>query len=127
MKKKVSIVELVLRVGIAGTFIGHGCYALKANPAWIPLITIFGISSENACRLLPLIGTLDIIIAVLVLLKPYKMVLYWAIFWTFITALSRVIAGYGILEFVERFSNMACPATLLIYVYLKDKNGSNKP
>jgi len=116
-----GIIEWVLRLGIAGTFIGHGCLAINANPAWIPLITTVGFSANMAINLLPVIGILDIIIALLVLVKPYKPVLYWVVFWTFITALSRVFAGQGILEFIERFSNIACPLALLLYISYKEK------
>lgn len=114
-KEKADIIEWILKVGVAGTFIGHGCLALNTNPSWIPLLTSVGCSPGAATKLLPAIGILDIVLAAVVLIKPYKAILYWMVFWTFITALSRVIAGQSILEFVERFSNMACPLALLIY------------
>jgi len=125
-KIKTDVVEWVLRLGIAGTFIGHGCLAINANPAWIPLITTVGFSANMAINLLPVIGILDIIIALLVLVKPYKPVLYWVVFWTVITAFSRVLAGQGMLEFIERFSNIACPLALLFYTTLKEKGEIKK-
>jgi hypothetical protein len=125
-KIKTDIVEWVLRIGVSGTFIGHGCLAISVNPPWVPLITTAGFSDIYATKLMPIIGVIDVIIALIVLLKPHKSVLYWAIFWTFITALSRVIAGQGILEFIERFSNMACPTALLIYVTAKEKSSNIK-
>jgi len=121
-----SFFEWVLRVGVFGTFIGHGCTALLVKPNWISLITCFGFSSDMAAKMLPVIGIFDIIIAFIVLLKPYKGILYWAVFWTFITALSRVVANQGILEFIERFSNVACPLALLIYINSKEKSSLEK-
>jgi hypothetical protein len=118
---RLNVIEWVLRIGVFGTFIGHGCTALLIKSSWIILITAFGFSSGMAVKILPLIGIVDILIAITILLKPYRGVLYWAVFWTFITALSRVIAGQGILEFIERFSNIACPLALLIFVVLKKK------
>jgi hypothetical protein len=122
---KPNVIEWVLRVGVFGTFIGHGCTALLVKPSWIILVTAFGFSSERAAKMLPLIGVLDIIIAFTVLLKPYKIVLYWAVFWAFITALSRIIAGQGVPEFMERFSNIACPLALLIFINVKEKAAKN--
>jgi hypothetical protein len=42
------------------------------------------------------------------------------------TALSRVVAHQGILEFIERFSNMACPLALLVYINVKEKSNPKK-
>jgi hypothetical protein len=113
MKKGISISEYVLRIGIFGTFIGHGILALGVKASWIPLITAFGFSDAMAVSLLPLIGTLDIMVALFSLFLPIRIVLIWATLWSFATALSRPIAGESILDFVERTANWAAPLALL--------------
>ena len=104
-----AIIEKCIRLGIFGTFLGHGIVALGSNPKWIPLITCFGFSKSQATTLLPYIGILDIIVA-------------WAIFWAFMTALSRPISGDSIIEFIERSANWCLPLILLLTL-----NKPNKP
>lgn len=110
----ISKQELVLRIGIFGSFLGHGVFALMIKKSWIPYLTIVGFSEQTATTLLFLIGLLDLCAAVLALFKPLKLVLIWAAIWGFATALIRPIAGYSVLDFVERFPNWAAPLALLI-------------
>jgi len=63
--------------------------------------------------LLPLIGIMDIGIAILALVKPFKIVILWATIWAFITALIRPITGDPIWDFIERTANWAAPLALL--------------
>ncbi len=103
----------LLRVGISGTFIGHGLYALQVKPAWIVLITSLGLNEAFARSAMPVIGMVDLVVAILVIVKPSKPLLVWCAFWCVATALSRITAGQSILELLERFSNIACPLALL--------------
>jgi hypothetical protein len=48
-------------------------------------------------------------------------VLLWAIFWAFITALARPMAGEPILEFIERASNWIAPLVLYLMIKKADK------
>ncbi len=105
--------EWILRIGIFGTFLGHGIFAIGVKQSWIPLITSVGISDTVASQLLPVIGSLDITVAFLALLWPIRIVLIWAAVWSFATALSRPIAGDPIWDFVERTANWAAPLALL--------------
>ena len=43
-----SKIELVLRIGIFGTFLGHGLLAISVNPSWLPYLATVGISPEQA-------------------------------------------------------------------------------
>lgn len=121
MSKKKTI-RLLLRIGIFGTFSGHGLCALSINLGWIPLLTCYGFSPAQAKEIMPLIGLLDIAVAFTVLFYPIRIVLIWAIFWAFITALSRPISGGHMTEFVERSANWMLPLTLLVLHGLP-KNG----
>ncbi len=109
-----NILEKCVRVGVFGTFIGHGIVALGINQKWIPLLTCFGFSESQAITLMPYIGIADIIVAFMVLFYPIRAVVGWAILWAFMTALSRPISGEAFIEFVERSANWCLPLALLI-------------
>jgi len=105
--------EWILRIGIAGEFIGHGVFALGIKQGWIHYFTNLGFSETFATTVLPIIGIMDLTVALLILVKPYKIVLAWATLWGFWTALLRPLAGEPIWDFIERFANWAAPLALL--------------
>ncbi len=113
MKSKPSIIEWILRIGIFGSFLGHGVFALEVKESWIPYLTVVGFSESTAEIVLPLIGTLDLMVAAFALLLPLRIVLIWASLWGFATALIRPMAGDPIWDFVERSANWAAPLALL--------------
>ena len=109
-----------LRVGVAGEFLGHGVLALGGKADWVGWFAKFGVSDPaTATNLLIAIGILDICVALVVLFKPMKPVLLWAIFWGFWTALIRPIVGMPIWDFVERFANWGAP--LALFYLLKNR------
>ena len=69
-----------------------------------------------------LIGIIDLLIAVISLMKPMKPVLLYAAFWAFATALMRPIAGGYILDFIERFANWAAPLALYFWVRYEEES-----
>ncbi len=108
-------IEWVLRVAVAGEFIGHGVFALQGKKAWIEWFSVFGISDAGtAATLLFLVGLIDISLAVLILIKPVRLALLWMTFWGFWTALLRPIVGEPIWDFVERWANWGAPLALLL-------------
>src|SRR3989344_5390180 len=112
MSKKI---EWVLRIAVAGEFLGHAVFALQGRQTWIEWFGIFGITNvETAGTLLFLVGLLDLAVAIIVLVRPINIVLLWAVFWGFWTALMRPIAGDSIFEFIERFANWGAPLALLL-------------
>jgi|TARA_B100001964_G_scaffold69215_1_gene78518 hypothetical protein len=113
MSKQQKTIEWILRIGVFGSYLGHGIFALGVKQGWIPLITAFGFSESAAVTMLPLIGIMDIIVAIIVLFCPIRFVLMWAILWAFATALARPIAGDPIWDFVERTPNWITPLALL--------------
>lgn len=113
MNQSPKIAEWILRIGVFGTFLGHGIFAIGVKQGWIPMITALGFSESAATTMLPLIGTLDIVVAILALVWPLRIVLIWATLWAFATALARPIAGDPIWDFVERTANWAAPLALL--------------
>ncbi len=108
-------VEWVLRISVAGEFVGHGVFALQGRKAWVEWFSIFGISDVGtATTFLWLVGLIDVLLAVLILMKPVRLALLWMTFWGFWTALMRPIAGDSIFEFVERWANWGAPLALLL-------------
>jgi hypothetical protein len=119
--KSFQVINWVLKIGVFGIFLGHGIYAIQVNQAWVPFLNKVGFSNDIAVQIMPYIGYLDIIVAVSVLIKPLRIILIWAIFWAFLTALMRPIAGGSILDFVERAGNWATPLALLLLINWKEK------
>ena len=113
---KSKLLEWVLRISVAGEFAGHGIFALQGKQDWLGWFGKFGISDpEMAKNLLLYIGLLDLAVALIVLIRPLRVALLWAVIWGFWTALLRPIVGMPIWDFVERSANWGAPLALLLY------------
>ncbi len=105
----------VLRIAVFGEFLGHGVFALQGKKAWIGWIQdLLNVDSVLAGKLLLAIGILDVTVAVLVLLRPIRIALLWAIVWGFWTALLRPVVGEPFWDFVERWANWGAPLALFL-------------
>lgn len=114
-----KLIEWVLRIAVAGEFIGHGVFALQGKKQWIGWFSNFGISDVgSATQLLFFVGVMDIAFALLVLIKPVRIALLWITFWGFWTALVRPLVGEPIWDFVERWANWGAPLALLLLLGL---------
>lgn len=112
-----KLIEWVLRIAVAGEFIGHGVFALEGKKEWSGWISqLTGAGAETAGTLLFLIGAMNLIVALIVLLKPIRAALLWAAFWGFWTALVRPIVGEPIWDFIERWANWGAPLALLLII-----------
>lgn len=112
-----NMAQLILRIGIAGEFIGHGLLAIQGKQAWIGwIMQTTGATSSGAAQVLMVIGLLDVFIALIVLIRPVPAALLWAAFWGFFTALIRPFVGEAFLDFIERFANWAAPLALLMLI-----------
>lgn len=110
-------IEWILRISVAGEFIGHGAFALQGKKDWIGWFAKFGVSDAGlATQLLMLIGIMDIALAILILVKPVRLALLWMVFWGFWTALIRPLVGMPVWDFVERWANWGAPLALL-FIY----------
>jgi hypothetical protein len=117
-------IEWVLRIGVFGTFLGHGLMAITSNPSWAPYLITIGFNQAQALNIMPFIGSLDVIVALWVLIKPNKYVVLWAVFWALATAIIRPLSGELFLTFVERAANWAVPLALYFYRINISKNSS---
>ena len=113
LKEYFTTGEGLLRVGIFGSFLGHGVFALQVKAGWLPYFTAVGMTEATGAMLLPLIGAMDVVVAVMALFWPLRAILAWAAVWGFWTALLRPIAGQPIWDFIERWANWAAPLALL--------------
>lgn len=112
-----KIIGWILRIAVAGEFIGHGVFALQGKKDWIGWFAKFGIADTGtATQLLFLVGAMDIALAVLILIKPIRITLLWMVFWGFWTALLRPIVGLPVWDFIERWANWGAPLALLLLV-----------
>lgn len=110
-------IEWVLRIAVAGEFAGHGIFALQLKKTWIGWISqLSGASPELATQILLSIGLFDLTVAFIILIKPFRLVLLWAAFWGFWTALVRPLVGEPIWDFVERWANWGAPLALLLFL-----------
>lgn len=118
-------IEWILRVSVAGEFLGHGVFALQGKKEWIGWFSTFGISDAAlATKLLFILGLIDIALALLILLRPVRTVLLWMTFWGFWTALLRPIVGQPIWDFIERWTNWGAP--LALYFLMRPSKESAK-
>lgn len=109
-----KITEWILRIAVAGEFAGHGVFALEGKAQWVGWISdLTGVGNGLAIQLLFLVGVFDLVVALMVLLKPIRIALLWAAFWGFWTALVRPFVGLPIWDFVERWANWGAPLALL--------------
>lgn len=110
-----KLLEWVLRIAVAGEFLGHGVFALQGKTQWLAWIgELTGATPETALMLLTLVGWMDILVALLVLVRPVRIALLWAAIWGFWTALVRPLVGEPVWDFIERWANWGAPLALLI-------------
>lgn len=110
-----KLISWVLRIAVAGEFLGHGIFALQGKEEWLGWFGTFGITDVSvAATLLKILGAVDVALALLVLIRPIRIALLWMAFWGFFTALLRPIVDKPIWDFVERWANWGAPLALLL-------------
>jgi hypothetical protein len=104
-----GMLHWLLRLACAAEFVGHGAFGIITKAVWVPYFGVVGIPPELAWKLMPIIGSVDIALGLLTLVRPMRGVLLYMAFWGFATATIRPLAGESIWEFVERVPNWAVP------------------
>ena len=109
-------IEWILRIAVAGEFIGHGIFGLQGKESWFKYFYSFGITAEETIiNILFAVGVVDIFLAVLILFKPVRLAILWMAFWGLWTALIRWPIGPDpAWDFVERWTNWGAPLALLL-------------
>lgn len=108
-----------LRLAAAMCFIGHGIFGLITKSIWVNYFAVAGINKHWSYQLMPVIGSIDICLGIIILIKPYRMVLLWLVIWGMITALLRPLSGEPVAEFFERAGNFGAPLALLLLTGFK--------
>lgn len=118
--------EWALRIGVAGEFIGHGMLAVTGNAQWVGWMQqLLHVSQSTGTTLLLLVGCFDLLLALLVLIKPVRPLILWMAIWGFWTAILRPIVGQSIWDFIERSANWGAP--LALYFLMTIQARSNAP
>ncbi len=112
MKNK--YIEWALRIGVAGEFLGHGVFALQGKEGWFKYFDFFGITDPTLMvNILLAVGVMDVLLAVMILVKPIRPLILWMALWGLFTAMIRWPLGPDpVWDFVERWANWAAPLAL---------------
>ena len=122
---------LAIQFSIFLIFASHGLGCLLHNGLYVDYIigfvgdyTPYSIKQQQAEIWLTIIGIVDILVAVLVLFKPFKWLMYWLIFWGILTTLLRVVDAsiLNYAEFLIRVPHFGLPLALLIVQNAKNKH-----
>lgn len=115
-----KVIEWILRIAVFGEFLGHGVFAIQGKQSWVGWIQqLTRVDVGLATKFLFIIGLADVVIALIVLIKPIRPIILWAAIWGFWTALVRPLVGEPIWDFVERSANWG--ASLALYYLLGRK------
>jgi hypothetical protein len=107
-------IHYILRIASAMCFIGHGAFGIIRKAVWCNYFALFGIGKTMAYHLMPVLGSVDILLGLLLLIRPVCAIAAWLFIWGIITALCRPLSGEPFAEFIERAGNFGAPLCLLI-------------
>jgi len=117
---KVQNINYALRIACAMCFIGHGAFGIITKAIWCNYFAVFGIGPDLAYRLMPVVGSVDILMGVSLLVYPVRAVALWLVIWGFFTASLRPLSGEPFAELIERAGNYGTPLALL-FLWGSDK------
>jgi hypothetical protein len=103
-----------LRIAAAMCFIGHGSFGIIGKEIWCNYFAVVGISHDMAYKVMPWLGSVDILMGLSLLFYPTRAVLWWLVIWGTITAFLRPMSGEPFAEFIERAGNFGAPLALLV-------------
>jgi len=107
-------IHYTLRLAVAMCFIGHGAFGIITKPIWCNYFAVFGIGHDLAYRLMPVLGSFDILLGVIMLVYPMRIIPLWLVIWGVLTASLRPLSGEPFAELIERAGNFGAPLAFLI-------------
>jgi hypothetical protein len=107
-------IHYTLRIAAAMCFIGHGAFGIITKAIWCNYFAVMGIGKVMAYKMMPILGTFDILMGLLLLIKPFRAIAVWLVIWGVFTAACRPLSGEPFAEFIERAGNYGVPFCLLI-------------
>ena len=109
LKTNESKIWWLLRLGVCLEYIGHGAFGIITKAGWLPYFAVWGIPENWAWRIMPIVGTMDIVLGILAFFAPRKSLLLYMAAWGLMTAFLRPLAGEPISELFERSYNYCVP------------------
>jgi hypothetical protein len=107
--------QWLMRISMAGTYIGHGAFGIIGKEAWLPYFNLFGFTDSQGWALMPVVGAMDITFGILILVFPMRLMMLHLAFWGVMTAMFRPLTGEGVWQEVfERGGNYCVPMALLV-------------
>ena len=113
--KNNQYIHYTLRIAVAMCFFGHGAFGIITKPVWCNYFAVFGIGHDMAYRLMPIVGSVDILLGILMIFYPMRAILLYLIIWGIVTASCRPLSGEPFGELIERAGNFGAPLALLIF------------
>ena len=109
LKTNESKIWWLLRLGVCLEYIGHGAFGVITKAGWLPYFAVWGIPEAWAWRIMPIVGTMDIVLGLLAFFAPRKSLLLYMAAWGLMTAILRPLANEPISELFERSYNYCVP------------------
>lgn len=103
-----------LRIASAMCLIGHGAFGIITKSVWCNYLAVIDIGQDMAYHLMPVIGTIDILMGLSLLFYPTRAIALWLVVWGLATASMRPLSGEPFAELLERAGNFSAPLALLI-------------
>ena len=116
LKSNESKIWWLLRLGVCLEYIGHGAFGVITKAGWLPYFAVWGISENWAWRIMPIVGTIDIVLSLLAFFAPRKSLLLYMAAWGLMTAFLRPLAGEPISELFERSYNYCVPLAAFLTI-----------
>jgi uncharacterized membrane protein YphA (DoxX/SURF4 family) len=107
-------IHFTLRIVIAMCFVGHGAFGIITKPVWCNYFAVFGIGQAMAYKLMPVMGSFDILLGLIILVYPMRGIALWLLIWGVVTASLRPLSGEPFAELIERAGNFGAPLAFLI-------------
>jgi hypothetical protein len=104
----------ILRIASGMCFIGHGAFGIITKPIWCNYFAVFGIGHDTAYQLMPVLGSADMLMGIIILVYPIRVIVLWLVVWGMVTASLRPLSGEPFAELIERAGNFGAPLALLV-------------
>jgi len=114
LRSPAQSIHYTLRIASALCFLGHGAFGFITKSIWCNYFGVFGIGHDLAYRLMPLVGTIDLLMGLSLLIYPIRAVAGWLVVWGLMTACCRPLSGEPFAEMIERAGNYGAPLALLL-------------
>ena len=117
----------VLRLALFCEFVGHGAFGILMKAGWVPYFQTFGIPEAWAWRLMPVVGSVDILLGVLALVAPIRAALLYMAVGDSLPRSSAPSQGKGGGSFWNDRITLACPSSCCGYTALGPRSRPGGP